>query len=140
MGRVICGYCGRYFGRNTWNSTDENLKRRVWQCNRKYEVKGKVKCKNKHIDEEVLYKAFVSSFNSLVENKEEFIKKWNAEDGNELKRYKAKEFINIIESGEKIEDFDINLYFKMIENMMIFEDEKIIVSFLNGTKVECINE
>lgn len=50
-GRVICGHCDSAFGRKTWNSTDENLKRRVWQCNKKYEVKGKVKCKNKHIDE-----------------------------------------------------------------------------------------
>ena len=65
-GRVICGHCGSAFGRKTWNSTDENLKRRVWQCNRKYEKKGEVRCKNKHIDEEILYKAFVSSFNALV--------------------------------------------------------------------------
>lgn len=55
-GRVICGYCGRAFGRKTWNSTDENFKRRVWQCNRKYEKKGEVRCKNKHIDEEILIK------------------------------------------------------------------------------------
>jgi uncharacterized protein YdeI (YjbR/CyaY-like superfamily) len=87
-GRVICGHCGSAFGRKTWNSTDENLKRRVWQCNKKYEVKGKVKCKNKHIDEEVLYKAFVSSFNALVENKEHFIEKWKAEDGDELERHR----------------------------------------------------
>lgn len=61
--------------------TFENLKRRVWQCNRKYEKKGEVRCKNKHIDGEVLFKAFVSSFNALVENKEQFIEKWKDEDG-----------------------------------------------------------
>ena len=51
----------------------------------KYEVKGEVRCNNKHIDEEVLYKEFVSSFNALVENKEHFIEKWKAEDGDELR-------------------------------------------------------
>ena len=137
-GRVICGNCGSAFGRKTWNSTDENLKRRVWQCNKKYEVKGKVKCKNKHIDEEVLYKAFVSSFNALVENKEQFIEKWKAKGGDELKRYRAKEFIEVMEDGE-IEEFDTALYFRMIEKMVVFEN-KIVVEMLDGTKVECIIE
>lgn len=101
--------------------------------------KGEVKCKNKHIDEDVLYKAFVSSFNALVENKEQFIEKWKAEDGDELNKYKAKEFISIIEIGKRIEEFDIDLYFKMIEKMTVFEG-KIIVRLLDETEVECIIE
>lgn len=138
-GRVICGNCGSAFGRKTWNSTDENLKRRVWQCNKKYVKKGEVRCRNKHIDEEVLYKAFVSSFNALVENKEHFIEKWKAdEDGDELERHKAREFIDIIGDGVKIKDFGIDLYFKMIEKMTVFEDERLVVRFLDGTEVECI--
>jgi site-specific DNA recombinase len=139
-GRVICGDCGSAFGRKTWNSTDENLKRRVWQCNKKYQKKGEVRCKNKHIDEEVLYKAFVISFNALVENKEHFIEKWKTEDGDELRKYKAKEFIDIIEEGKEIKEFDIDLYFQMIEKMTVFKEEKIIVRFLDGTEVECIIE
>ncbi len=139
IGRVICGNCGSSFGRKTWNSTDENLKRRVWQCNRKYEVKGKIKCRNKHVDEGVLYKAFISSFNALIENKEQFIEKWKAEDGDELERYRAREFIEIIDEGKPIEEFDIDLYFKMVEKIVVFED-KIIVGFLDGTEVECIIE
>ena len=61
----------------------------MWQCNRKYEKKGEVSCKNKHLDEEILYKAFVSSFNALVENKEHFIEKWKVEDGDELRKYRG---------------------------------------------------
>ena len=75
VARVICGECGSSFGRKTWNSTDKSLKRRIWQCNRKYEVKGEVRCVNKHIDDEVLYKAFISTFNALIENNEYFIEK-----------------------------------------------------------------
>ena len=138
-GRVICGGCGSAFGKKTWNSTDEGLKRRVWQCNRKYEKKGEVRWRNKHIDEDVLYKAFISSFNALVENKEHFIEKWKAEDGDELKKYRANEFIEIIEDGIVIEEFDIDLYFKMIEKMVVFED-RVIVGFLDGTEVECTIE
>ena len=139
-GRVICGSCGSAFGRKTWNSTDENLKRRVWQCNRKYEKKGEVGCKNKHIDEEILYKAFVSSYNALVENKEHFIEKWKSEAGDELRRYRAREFIDIIGNGDLIKEFDIDLYFKMIEKMVVIDGDKIVVSFLDGTEVECIIE
>lgn len=138
-GRVICGNCGSAFGRKTWNSTDENLKRRVWQCNKKYEKKGEVNCKNKHIDEEVLYKAFVNSFNALVENKEGFLEKWKDEDGDELKKYKANDFIEIIKEGKEIKEFNIDLYFRMIEKMVVFED-KVILGFLDGTEIECIVE
>ena len=137
-GRIICGNCGSAFGRKTWNSTDENLKRRVWQCNKKYEVKGKVKCRNKHIDEEILYKVFISSFNAMVENKGDFIETWKAEDGDELSRYRARELIRVIRDGERIEGFDIDLYFKMMGKMTIFADEKIIVKLLDGTEVECL--
>ena len=114
------------------------MKRRVWQCNWKYERKGEVRCGNKHVDEGVLFKAFVSSFNALVENKEHFIEKWKAEYGDELKRYKAKEFIEIIGNGEGLEQFDVDLYFRIVEKMMVFGNEKLSVNFLDGTAVECV--
>jgi len=139
-GRVICGECGSAFGRKTWNSTDEDLKRRVWQCNRKYEEKGKVKCRNKHVDEEVLFKAFVNGFNALVDNREHFMEKWKVEDRNELKQYKAKKFIEIIGDGEGLEEFDVDLYFRMVEKMTVLGNEKVVVNFLDGTEVECVVE
>jgi hypothetical protein len=75
-GRVICGHCGSSFGRKVWNSTDERLRRVIWRCNKKYVIKGERSGENKHIDDRVLYQAFVNSFNAMVENKEYFIEKW----------------------------------------------------------------
>ncbi|MBU5426213.1 hypothetical protein KQI41_07270 [Tissierella pigra] len=46
-----------------------------------------MRCKNQHIYEEVIYKAFVCSFNALGENKEDSIEKWKAEDGDELRSF-----------------------------------------------------
>lgn len=137
--RVICGECGRSFGRKTWNSTNRKLKRKVWQCSKRYEVKGEVGCRNKHIDDEVLYKAFISAFNALVENKEHFMEKWKQQLESEdlLKRYRAREFINILEDATSIEVFDIDLYFKMNEKLTVFEGERIVVSLLDGTEIEC---
>ena len=97
-------------------------------------------CSNKHIDEEVLYKAFISSFNALTENKEHFLDKLKVEDGDDLRKYTAKEFLRIIENGVEIEKFDLELYFKMTEKMTVFENERITVKFLDGIEVECIIE
>lgn len=74
----------------------------------------------------------------MVDNKEEFIKKWNAEDGDELRKYRVREFIGIIEDGTETREFNTNLYFRMIEKMTVFEDKKIIVKYLDGTKIDYI--
>lgn len=55
-----------------------------------------------------------------MENKEHFIEKWKAEDGDERERHRANEFIEIIEK-EEIDEFDINLYFRMIEKMVVLK-------------------
>lgn len=90
------------------------------------------------MDEEVVFKAFVSSFNALLENKDHFVEKWKAEDGDELNRYKAREFIEIVGESEGMEEFDMDLYFEMVEKMTVLGDEKVVVSFLDGTEVECV--
>jgi len=138
-GRVICGHCGSSFGRKIWNSTDERLRRVIWRCNKKYVVKGEKGCENKHIDDRVLYQAFINTFNAVIENKDYFMEKWkqHLESDNLLQRYKAKQFIEIIKDSEAIEDFDMDLYFKIIEKMVVFEGKKFIVSLLDGTDVDC---
>lgn len=39
--RVVCGSYGRAFGRRVWNSTDDRLRRIIWRCIAKDEVKGR---------------------------------------------------------------------------------------------------
>ncbi|WP_127837248.1 recombinase family protein [Clostridium prolinivorans] len=141
-GRVICGHCGSAFGRKVWNSTDERLRRVVWRCNKKYEVKGKKSCENKHIDDKVLYQAFVNTFNAMVENKEHFIERWKKELNSEnvLVRYRAKQFMGILKDAKIVDEFDVDMYFRIIEKMTVFDGEKIIVSLLDGTEIEVVIE
>lgn len=141
-GRVICGHCGSTFGRKVWNSTDERLRRVVWRCNRKYKVKGKKVCENRHIDDNVLYQAFINTFNAIIENKDYFMEKWKKEMESDsvLARYKTKQFISIIAEAEQVEEFDMDLYFKIVEKMTVFEGHKIVVNLLDGTEVECASE
>ena len=138
-GRVVCGSCDRTFGRRVWNSTDDRLRRMVWQCSAKYEVKGRKGCDNKHIDDWVLYQAFVDVFNAIVENKEHFMPKWGERlrTGNALERYKAKQFIGIIADAGRIAEFDIDLYCAFVEKTTVMGRRKLIVSLLDGTDVEC---
>jgi len=39
----------------------------------------------------------------------------------------------------KTEKFDIDLYFKIIEKMTVYDGEKIIISLLDGTELEVVN-
>ena len=138
-GRVICGTCGQVFGRKVWNSTDDRFRRVIWRCNGKYLVKGKKGCESKHIDDGALYQAFVGAFNIMVENKGYFIGKWRERLGsrNVLQRYKSKQLIEIISGAEKVAEFDIDLYFAMVEKVIVYDGGRIIVTLLDGTEVEC---
>ena len=141
-GRVICGHCGSPFGRKVWNSTDERLRRIVWRCNKKYEVKGKKGCESKHVDDRILYQAFINAFNAVVENKKYFMEKWGKglNSDNILVRYKTKQFMDIIKGARHIDEFKVDVYFKMVEKMQVFEREKMIVSLLDGTEIEVVIE
>ena len=138
-GRVICGSCAHAYCRKVWNSTDDRLRRIIWRCNGKYIKKGKKGCNSRHIDDGVLYQAFIGVFNMMVENREFFMKKWRERlvSENALVRYKAKQFIGIIAGAERVAEFDIDLYFAMVEKMMVYDGGRLIVSLLDGTEIEC---
>lgn len=138
-GRVICGSCGQIFGRKVWNSTDERLKRIIWRCNGKYPVKGEKGCESKHIDDRVLYQAFINAFNALIENRNYFTGKWRElfERDNQLIRYKAAQFIEIVMRAKHLKGFDIDLYFILVEKTTIYDDGRLLVSLLDGTAIEC---
>lgn len=138
-GRVICGSCGHAYGRKVWNSTDDRLRRIIWRCNGKYVTKGKKGCESRHIDDGVLYQACVDVFNALVENKDYFMGKWRERlvSDNVLVRYKARQFMGIIADSGVISEFDLELYFAMVEKMTVCDGGRVIASLLDGTDVEC---
>ena len=138
-GRVICGVCGQVFGRKVWNSTDGRLRRIICRCNGKYVTKSGKGCDSGHIDDGDLNQTFVDVFNMIVENKAYFIGKWQERLGsdNALVRFKTKQFIGIMADAEVIDEFDIDLYFALVEKMTVHEGGRLVVSLLDGTAVEC---
>ena len=138
-GRVICGSCGHIYGRKVWKSTDDRFRRIIWRCNGKYVEKGERGCDSRHIDDGVLYQAFFDVFNTLLENKEYFLGKWKQrlESDNALVRYKAKQFIGIATEAAVIDEFDIDLYFTVVEKMAVYDGSRLIICLLDGTDIEC---
>ncbi|MHC1747347.1 MAG: recombinase family protein [Cellulosilyticaceae bacterium] len=99
-GRIICAKCNHAYGRKTWMSTEEKYKKITWVCNNK--------CGGKHIDDKVLKEVAVTSFNTILDNKDYFLQKWQQqlEQGDLLKQYRLKELMGIVDNGQKLEEFD----------------------------------
>lgn len=70
------------------------------------------------------------------------MEKWKEglKSDNVLVRYKAKQFMVILENAKPIEKFDIKLFFSIIEKMVVFNANKIIVNLLDGTESEVVIE
>ena len=102
-------------------------------------MKGEKGCESRHIDEGVLYQAFVDVFNAMIENKDYFIGKWQELLGGEnaLVRYKAKQFIGIVADQGKVIEFDTELYFALVEKMTVIDGGRLVFSLLDGTELEC---
>lgn len=141
-GRVICGSCGQIFGRKVWNSTDDRFRRIIWRCNGKYVEKGERGCDSRHIDDKVLYQVFVEVFNMMVENKDCFLDKWKEmwESDSSLQRYKTKQFAKSIAERGRIKEFDVELYFALVEKVVVHGEGRLMVVMLDGTAVECATE
>jgi len=43
-----------------------------------------------------------------------------------LKKYKAQRLIEIIKKAEEIEEFNIDIYFELIEKMIVFEGIRLL--------------
>ena len=67
------------------------------------------------------------------------MEKWkgNLKSENALVRYKSKQLIGMLKNAEPIQDFDVDLFYSIIEKMTVFEGEKIIVTLQDGTEIEC---
>lgn len=137
--KIICGNCNKIFSRKGWKIG--NAYRKVWQCSERYKVKGVIGCNNCHADESTLEKAFVMSWNAILENKENFIEKWKSQSQGDdlLLAYRAERFIALVQDVELIEAMETDFLLQTLDHIKIFEDGLLLVVFLDGTEIECKN-
>ena len=132
--KVICGECGEAFGRKKWRPRPGEY-RSVWQCNARYRVKEVMGCSNRHIDQSTLEEIFVKAWNSLMENKDACIAKWERmrKGKNPLLAYRAEQLIKYADMD--VQKFDAEQMHRILECIVIFEMGKISVRYLDGTIV-----
>lgn len=131
--KVFCAECGSAFGRKNW--TTSRGKRKVWQCNNRYRIKGQIGCLNNHIDEEMLEKAVMMAVSILKENRELLQSKWNKliETDSRLKQYYTNRLRDIV--SRKKWDFNGGEMCQFLDSITISEKGEISVKFLEGTEV-----
>ena len=65
--------------------------------------------------------------------------KWRGmlESDNALVRYNARQFIEMIAEADRVDEFDVDLYFALKEKMVVHDEGRLIVGLLDGTEVKC---
>ena len=131
--KVFCTECGSAFGRKNW--TTSRGKRKVWQCNNRYRIKGQIGCLNNHIDEEMLEKAVMMAVSILKENRELLQSKRNKlmETDSSLEQYYSERLREIVSRNKW--DFNGVEMFRILHSITISEKGEISVKFLEGTEV-----
>ena len=131
--KIVCGNCDKVFARKGWQSRSGDI-RRVWQCSERYKVKGVMGCSNRHVEESTLEKAFVMAWNSVLENRESFLQKWEemAKSEDLLLAYRAQDFTQIVKGAEPLEKMEIGLMLRVLNCIKIFEDGTLMVVFFRG--------
>ncbi len=127
-GKVICGICGKAYRRKSWYNRKTGETRHIWQCSGKYPEKGVVGCESKHVDEEDLKQAFVDRYNEVVENKEEYLERWEriGESDYVWERVMGKRVIeHFRRSREMLEGFDADLFLRVTEKMVVINTDNV---------------
>lgn len=123
-GRVFCGKCGTRFIRRHWLGN----KYPFWSC----AADG---CEMENVREEDLRQAFVITWNTLVANRSEFMKKWERmkKSENALERVRAKQMMELTAEGPL--EFEIPELTRMVLEEIIVRDKKTFtVKLLDGTE------
>jgi len=127
--RVFCGECGKPYSRHIWASR----KIYQWQCNNR-RVNGVLTCRNAFVDEKDLEKGFVLAYNELITDKSR-IKDWKMEDRSPLKRYRARQLLELSEQ-EPLTDIVDELAKLVLWEVKICGKKEYEFTFMDGDKVK----
>ncbi|MGT2655644.1 recombinase family protein [Streptococcus varani] len=132
--KVFCGACGSAFGRKNW--TTSRGKRKVWQCNNRYRIKGVEGCYSSHLDEGTLEQVFIRALELLSENINLLDGKWEKilAENHLLDKHYSMVLSDLIR--QKQIDFNSSDMCRVLDHITIGLDGEITVRFLEGTEVD----
>lgn len=84
-----------------------------------------------------LHELLIMAWNKLVAEKRFYTRKWkeNIKGEDLLNRYYAREFIHMVDDIGMIETMETNHMLATLDNMKVFSDGQIIITFLEGTEI-----
>lgn len=87
--RVVCGKCGAVCGKKSWKSRGVEF----WQCNNRSKNHGVKGCASENLPHENLLKGFVTAWNQIVAEREQYLPKWEKKkkEGNPLEKLRAEQ-------------------------------------------------
>ncbi|WP_420067840.1 recombinase family protein [Streptococcus suis] len=132
--KVFCGACGSAFGRKNWATS--RGKRKVWQCNNRYRIKGVEGCYSSHLDEATLEQIFIKAMELLSENIDLLDGKWEniLAENRLLDKHYSMVLGDLLRQEQK--DFNPLDMCRVLDHVRIGLDGEITVRFLEGTEVD----
>ncbi|MBY4973767.1 recombinase family protein [Streptococcus suis] len=132
--KVFCGACGSAFGRKNWATS--RGKRKVWQCNNRYRIKGVEGCYSSHLDEATLEQIFLKALELLSENIDLLDGKWEKilAENRLLDKHYSMALSDLLRQ-EQI-DFNPSDMCRVLDHIRIGLDGEITVCLLEGTEVD----
>ncbi|HEM5125650.1 TPA: recombinase family protein [Streptococcus suis] len=132
--KVFCGACGSAFGRKNWATS--RGKRKVWQCNNRYRIKGVEGCYSSHLDEATLEQIFLKALELLSENIDLLEGKWEKilAENRLLDKHYSMALSDLLRQ-EQI-DFNPSDMCRVLDHIRIGLGGEITVRFLEGIEVD----
>jgi hypothetical protein len=93
-------------------------------------------CTDVEIDAKLPEEAFVKAYNQIISNREDYLPVLERalKSENLLARYRARELIDLIQTGQTITEFDYDLSLKILDHIEVTSEGKLTVIFLAGIK------
>ena len=127
-GRVFCAACGNRLLRKNWQGNKEAF----WKCVGADKQGGKT-CSMENVKEGDLRKAFTVAWNSIVSDRETYMKHWQEMQKSEsaLERVRGKQMIEL--TAEGLLEFEIPELTRMVlEEVLVHDRKTFTIRFLDG--------
>lgn len=133
--RVFCGVCGQLYWRRTLYRLNGSIK--AWICASQCKGKDVKGCINDKISESELHQAFVMAWNAILENREDFVQRWQEqlEGTDPLMRFRAKQFLDLTEKAKPMKELDVRIVSKTLDHCEIRPLGVIDFYFLDGSHI-----
>lgn len=133
--RVFCGTCGNIFWRRTLSRLNGPIK--VWMCGQRYKEKGKIGCTSKTLQEKDLHRAFLMAWNTVLENREDFLPVWEEQTrgDNALAALRARQFMELTADTTPQNELKLSLVSKTLEYCTVEPEGVITFHLLDGTEL-----